>query len=120
MFEELMSALICLTIILLIALYFNYEDPTQMDDETDDEFNKRKKDYDCNFDGRRNFLLMTLGISMVSCLYELCTKDAKFTGGGLIEDMGPDEENLYIGDRDVKGANEVYDNDLASNISDND
>jgi len=95
LFVKLLSGLICLIMVLLILLYFNWEDPVQEDDESNEEFEKREHDAMCSYEGQRNILLVGLGVSMITCMYKMC-KGQDDIIGGLIETMGSDEKNLYM------------------------
>lgn len=97
MFGQLLSGLSFVIVLLLVLLYFNYSEPDQKDDESDSEYKKRLDDYNCKHNAQRNFLLVGLGISMVACVYKICTYNKVVSGGENIELMGENEKNLFRG-----------------------
>lgn len=120
LFMQLLSGLVCLIMVLLVLLYFSWKDPKQKDDETDTDFKKRLDKAVCKYNGQRNMLLVGLGVSMISCLYKLCRQQEGIMGG-LIENMGADEKNLFIGKlpgSDRYGGDIEADDDVVSIISD--
>ena len=117
LFIQLLSGLVCLSIVLLVALYVSWIEPVQGDDETNEEFKKRYNNYSCKYEGQKNLLLVSLGVSMISCLYKLCTNKEEKTGG-IIENMGSDEKNLFVGGNPNESNSEFVDDNI-SIISDN-
>ena len=107
LFIQLLSGLVCLSIVLLVVLYVSWIEPVQEDDETNEEFKKRYDNYACKYEGQKNLLLVSLGVSMISCLYKLCTNKEEKTGG-IIENMGSDEKNLFVGKPVASDIEDAY------------
>ena len=77
MFIYLLSWLSYIIVFLLIVLYTTYNTPVKGDGESFEDYEKRKHEYLCNYEGQRNFLLLALGITLVSCMYKACTENSK-------------------------------------------
>ena len=113
MFGQLLSGLSFVTVLLLALFYYSYNEPTQVDDESDGDYYQRLDDYKCRYSSQRNFLLVVLSISTVACIYKLATKDNVMIGGSdNIEVMGEDEEDLYKG-----GEHQFNDDDESAVLS---
>ena len=63
-------------------------------------------------------LLVGLGISMISCIYNLCKQNEEIIGG-LIETMDSNEKNLFIGNSESKLSAENQKTDDTESIISN-
>jgi len=92
MLNQLALALVCLFVILLVLLWYSHSSPEQGDEEGDDEYNEKLKNYNCSYGGNRNFLYVGLAISLGLYAYDMVKNKKK---GILVEVMGGDEPSLF-------------------------
>ena len=113
MFDQLISLLIIVSIVLFISLWVSYSEPKREEGENDDDYNKRLNDYKCQYDGNRNFLCM--GIVITGGLYIYNMLQNQYTViGGLVEDMDENEEVLF----NKSGGEDNFESDNESLVSD--
>ena len=94
---SILSIIIVFVIIALWVVMNGYKIPTQESNESDEDYQKRIKDYNCTYEGNRNLLLVGLVIAIGAYLYKNNANAALHEGvwGGYIESMEDDEHKYY-------------------------
>ncbi len=113
MYERFITAVLVISIILLILLYFGYKSPAKENNEDEDDYVKRLNDYECTYNASRNLLLVVLifsGGAYVHCL----AKKQGVIRGGAIESMESDEPDLYKSEKSEKIEEESIVSDISS------